>query len=76
MSSRKYDEQRNSSVFYKEAVFFSTPEVCAFLMDAGFLDLTFKQTLSSTESPEVLDGFGKGAFIAVRGMKPEPKQFS
>jgi hypothetical protein len=61
---KRYLEKRNTSVFYQEAVFFSTPEVCQYLRDAGFDDLTFKQTLIPSEREETIrEGFGQGAFV-------------
>ncbi len=67
---KRYFEKRNTSVFYQEAVFFSTPEVCQYLRDAGFGDLTFKQTLIPSERDGTIrEGFGQGAFVAVKGVK-------
>jgi SAM-dependent methyltransferase len=67
---KKYSDKRNTSVFYKEATFFSTQEVKDYLTDAGFEDLIFKQTLIPEESPEViLNGFGRGAFVVAKGLK-------
>ena len=67
---RQYSENRDTSVFYKEATFFSTHEVRQYLMDAGFGDMTFKQTLISGEAQETIqDGFGKGAFVVIKGEK-------
>ena len=67
---RQYSENRDTSVFYKEATFFSTREVRQYLMDAGFGDMIFKQTLISGEAQEMIqDGFGKGAFVVIKGEK-------
>ena len=67
---KQYSDKHNSSVFYKEATFFSTQVVCKYLKDTGFSGLTFKQTLISGETQEVIqDGFGKGAFVVVKGVK-------
>jgi ubiquinone/menaquinone biosynthesis C-methylase UbiE len=72
---KMYDGKRNSSVFYKEATFCSTREVCHYLAQAGFADLTFKQTLVPGEPADtILDGFGKGAFIVVKGLKPSGRE--
>ncbi|MBN1305638.1 MAG: methyltransferase domain-containing protein, partial [Anaerolineales bacterium] len=65
-----YIDKRNTSVFYKDAAFFSTPQVCKYLADAGFGDFTFKQTLIPGETEEIIqNGFGKGAFIVVKAVK-------
>lgn len=67
---RQYFEKKESSKFYKDATFFSTPEVLRYLKEAGFVVTNVLQTLIPGESPEtILDGFGKGAFIAIKGMK-------
>jgi SAM-dependent methyltransferase len=67
---KQYMDKRNTSLFYKEATFFSTQEVCNYLTDAGFVNLTFKQTLIPGETQETIqDDFGKGAFVAVKAVK-------
>jgi len=67
---KKYSNRREASVFYRDAELFSTQEVCKYLTDAGFVDLSFRQTLISGEEKNLIqDGFGKGAFVAVKGMK-------
>ncbi|AOY57624.1 MULTISPECIES: class I SAM-dependent methyltransferase [Desulfococcus] len=68
---RQYMDKRNTSIFYKEATFFSAQEVRKLLMDAGFEDLTFKQTLIPGKPDEMIqDGFGKGAFVVAKAVKP------
>lgn len=67
---QKYSNRRNTSVFYKDAVFFSAREVGGYLTEAGFSNVTYKQTLIPGEAQGMVrDGFGKGAFVAARGMK-------
>jgi len=67
---RQYANKREKSVFYKEATFFSTQEVLKYLKEAGFGILKIRQTLIPGELPEtILDGFGKGAFIVIKGVK-------
>ena len=68
---KQYRDKQNTSVFYREATFFSAQEVCVLLADAGFEDLTFKQTLIPGKTNEMIqDGFGKGAFVVAKGVKP------
>jgi len=68
---KRYLDKRNESVFYKEAAFFSSQEVCGYLTEAGFEDLTFRQTLIPGETKGMVqDGFGKGAFVVIKGIKP------
>jgi ubiquinone/menaquinone biosynthesis C-methylase UbiE len=65
-----YSGKRNTSVFYKEATFFSAQEVGRYVMAAGFENLTYRQTLIAGETRELIQsGFGKGAFVVVKGTK-------
>jgi SAM-dependent methyltransferase len=67
---RQYIDRRESSLFYKEATFFSSREIQAHLTEAGFRDVAFKQTLIPGEAPGAIrDGFGAGSFVAARGTK-------
>ena len=74
---REYERNKETSAFYKTARFFDTAEVAALLTDAGFLDLDYRQTLfahpDQMQAPDpVRPGWGAGAFVVVRGRKPEP----
>lgn len=67
---RQYMDSREKSRFYSEAVFFSCREVLDYLNEAGFEVVRVKQTLIPGELPEVvLDGFGEGSFVAIKGMR-------
>ncbi|WP_054034401.1 class I SAM-dependent methyltransferase [Desulfatitalea tepidiphila] len=67
---RRYMDRRDESLFYKDATFFSSQEVHDYLIQAGFEDLTARQTLIPGEPKETIeDGFGKGAFVVLRGLK-------
>ena len=67
---RQYSDKRENSKFYKEATFFSTQEVLKYLEKTGFKTVRIKQALIPGESQEtILDGFGKGAFIVIKGVK-------
>jgi ubiquinone/menaquinone biosynthesis C-methylase UbiE len=67
---RQYLDKRDTSVFYKEAIFFSSQEVSEYLTNAGFGDLAFRQTLIPGEPQGMIrDGFGKGAFVVIKGVK-------
>ena len=69
---RRYSDKRDRSKFYKEAGFFSTPEVLAYLKEAGFGIVKIKQTLVHGKSQKsIIDGFGKGAFIAIKAVKKD-----
>ena len=67
---KKYSDKSNTGVFYRDATFFSAQEVGKYLTDAGFFNLTFKQTLIPGETQEMIQsGFGKGAFVVAKGVK-------
>ncbi len=67
---RQYVDKREKSKFYKDAVFFSTQEMLKYLEDVGFEIVKIRQTLIPGELPEtILDNFGKGAFVVVKGVK-------
>jgi len=67
---KRYEEKRDASVFYKEAVFVSAGEVQDYLISAGFGDLAFTQTLIHGDAPGLVQpGYGQGAFVAARGVK-------
>jgi len=67
---KKYLEKRHTSVFYKDATFFSAQEVGTYLTAAGFSHVSFKQTLFPGEKHNTIqNGYGKGAFVVAKGMK-------
>jgi SAM-dependent methyltransferase len=66
----QYATNREKSRFYKEATFFSVREVMFFFEEAGFTKLSALQTLIPGEpSATFCEGFGKGAFVGIRGFK-------
>ena len=74
---QEYERNKEHSVFYKTARFFYTEEVTALLAAAGFTRLEYRQTLFAhpdrMQTPDpVRTGFGAGAFVVIRGRKPEP----
>ena len=69
---RQYLAKREKSKFYKAATFFSTREVLDHLTEAGFGEVEIRQTLLPGEDQmTVQNGFGEGAFIAIRSVKRE-----
>jgi len=67
---KQYLEKKESSKFYKEAKFFSTPEVLRYIKGAGFVITDILQTLIPEDLPKtILKGFGRGAFVVIKGMK-------
>jgi len=66
--------RKGKSEFYKQAKFFSVKEITDLLKQAGFLSLSYYQTVSIL--PDALDsvekpaqGFGKGGFVVISGIK-------
>jgi len=67
---KQYSDKREKSRFYKDATFFSTEEVLKYLKEAGFGIAKIRQTLIPGELPEtILDDFGRGAFVVIKGVK-------
>jgi len=65
---KEYRAKSSKSVFYREATFFSVKEVKKYLIDAGFKNLIYNQTLIPGEPQGLIQrGFGKGAFVVVKG---------
>jgi SAM-dependent methyltransferase len=71
---KKYELQKTSSKFYKEATFYSVPHVIKFLKEAGFAILQTCQTIFTdpaemTAPDPVRDGYGQGGFVVITGFK-------
>ena len=67
---RQYADKKEKSKFYKVASFLSTQEVLKYLKKAGFGIVKIRQTLISGELPKtILDDFGRGAFVVIKGVK-------
>lgn len=69
---KKYEQQKGTNKFYKDAHFYSTTEITEFLSQAGFQDFSYWQTLLNTgensiEQPE--PGYGKGSFVIIKSIK-------
>jgi SAM-dependent methyltransferase len=70
---RRYCARKETSVFYRDARFYSVAEVLDLLAQAGFRDTVLKQTLlPGTSAPIVKDGYGEGSFIVIRAAVPQP----
>ena len=68
----RYLEKKERSRFYREATFFSAQEVLTYLEEAGFAITDVVQTLIPGEvSKVILEGFGRGAFVVIKGKKDE-----
>ena len=71
-----YLKRQKENVFYREATFFSVAELIEYISRAGFIDLTFKQTIFNTldqtnEGESVKPGYGDGSFVVIRGRKEQ-----
>jgi ubiquinone/menaquinone biosynthesis C-methylase UbiE len=69
-----YQKNKQKSVFYKVAVFFTTEEVIKLLKETGFEKFEFRQTIFNTLDKingveEIKKGYGEGSFIVVRAQK-------
>ena len=78
MVGQTYLDHQNEDVFYKDATFFSVDELDELIGQAGFKDLTFKQTIfkglsETTRDEPVKPGHGEGSFVVIRGRKEEAK---
>lgn len=72
-----YFEHQAESIFYREAEFYSTPEVANLLCTGGFIPRTWGQTLfhslaDMTTIEPISSGTGKGAFVVVEAERAEP----
>jgi len=69
-----YNKKKDKSLFYKNAVFYSTDEVHTLLENAGF---TIEKTIQTVfgalneirEIQDVKDGYGEGSFIVIKASK-------
>ncbi len=67
---QKYQNKRQKSRFYRQAVFVSTAEMLDLLQKAGFKTHQTRQVLIPGEpSDAVHAGFGKGSFVVIRSTK-------
>ena len=71
---RIYQKNKKKSVFYREAIFFTTEEVVKLLEKTGFKNFEFKQTVFSTldkinQVEKIKEGYGEGSFVVIRAQK-------
>jgi len=71
---KSYEANKERSVFYSKARFYSTEEIVAAMEKAGFSGISFAQTifrdLSEIKASEpVKEGYGEGSFVVVSGLK-------
>ncbi len=73
-TGKDYLKNKEKSLFYKDAVFFSTGEIINLLNETGFKNLDIVQTvfgkLDKIETiQDFSSGFGKGSFIVIKAIK-------
>lgn len=71
---QEYLRMKDSSVFYKDATFYSVDEVIETMEQTGFHDFDFRQTISKnladiTEREHISIGYGDGSFVVIRAQK-------
>lgn len=71
---QSYETRKDTDKFYQGAHFYSAPEIAALIRQVGFGELQCCQTIfglpnNSTTAYQVRDGYGEGAFVAVKAIK-------
>lgn len=69
-----YQQNKEESLFYKDATFFSTEELYEYLKEAGFLIKNTKQTVFGllnevVKVQESREGYGEGSFVVIHAIK-------
>jgi len=69
-----YESRKAANRFYKDAHFYSAPEIISLVQRVGLGELRFCQTImglpnNNATSYQVHDGYGAGAFVAVSATK-------
>jgi len=72
---KHYEARKAESPFYRNAHFFSVSELTRIMVNAGFENFSYHQTLfqplENPEAPEAVEeGFGRGGFVVVSGRRP------
>ncbi len=71
---KEYLKMKEESIFYRDAVFFSTDELLSLLSETGFKDIEIVQTIfGSLEDVNKIQnfktGYGKGSFVVISAKK-------
>lgn len=69
---KKYEQQKDSNKFYKDAHFHSTGEITKLLRKSGFDDFCYWQTIIRPEENKIEQpqaGYGKGSFVVIKSVK-------
>jgi ubiquinone/menaquinone biosynthesis C-methylase UbiE len=71
---QEYEKYKDKSKFYSSAIFYSSKQIVDFLKESGFIQIESYQTLfhplnKIKKIEPIKKGYGKGAFIGMRGKK-------
>ncbi|MBI3134467.1 MAG: class I SAM-dependent methyltransferase [Bacteroidetes bacterium] len=71
---QEYEAKRQTSLFYKDAVFYTAEKVADEIKNAGFSNPEFSQTLFEKVNEinaleHALPGYGKGSYVVIRAFK-------
>lgn len=69
---KKYEQQKRTNKFYKDAHFHSTEEITSLLAHSNFGNFSYWQTIIHPEENKIeqpLDGHGKGSFVVIKASK-------
>lgn len=71
---RKYEKEKSTNKFYKDAHFHSTVELTELLKQSGFQNFQYWQTLTGINDNEIeiekpTSGYGQGSFVVIKANK-------
>jgi ubiquinone/menaquinone biosynthesis C-methylase UbiE len=74
LSGKLYERNKQKSVFYRHAHFYSTDEVISYLKKEGFKDFEILQTIfhglsEISEVEPIKKGYGEGSFVVIKVIK-------
>jgi len=69
-----YEREKDKSKFFRDADFYSVPEIIRVLTGSGYKSLEFAQTLifdrsNNSMSEKISGGYGDGSFVVIKGYK-------
>ncbi|MBN2426362.1 MAG: class I SAM-dependent methyltransferase [Calditrichaceae bacterium] len=71
---KTYRKFQHESVFYRDAIFYSTEEIIGFMQEAGFKDFNYTQTIFNklneiNKVEPYTQGYGNGSFVVISANK-------
>jgi SAM-dependent methyltransferase len=69
-----YEKKKHVNPFYRQATFYSVPELESLIKAAGFSELNFSQTLfndldKTNTVEESIPGYGDGSYVLIKALK-------